>query len=138
MLTERQQRVLAVLSTSLGGMALRDLRKGLGEGLPEWELKKWTDPFGRIPILQKPLANLAAYLYWLKLKHPGEYRRIVSAIRLAAPYFDDFVPEPLRHNERTIRLVWKHPIEQVILADHDGKGSVFRRRPVRINNLEGQ
>ncbi len=157
--------------------------------------------------LREDAANLAAYLYWLKLKQLGEYRRIVSTIRLAAPYFDDFVLEPLRHNERTIRLVWKQrntdayfdadslsdgtlrfmslttllnqprwsmptlividepelglhplairllaemldaasehtqvlvatqsvtlldnfPIEQVIVADHDGKGSVFRR-----------
>jgi hypothetical protein len=50
MLTERQQRVLAVLSTSPEGMALRDLRKELGEGLPEWELKKWTASLGCIPI----------------------------------------------------------------------------------------
>ncbi|MDZ7621382.1 MAG: AAA family ATPase [Candidatus Competibacteraceae bacterium] len=57
--------------------------------------------------LREDAANLAAYLYWLKLKQLGEYRRIVSTIRLAAPYFDDFVLEPLRHNERTIRLVWK-------------------------------
>jgi predicted ATPase len=157
--------------------------------------------------LREDAANLAAYLYWLKLKQLGEYRRIVSTIRLAAPYFDDFVLEPLRHNERTIRLVWKQrntdayfdadslsdgtlrfmslttllnqprwsmptlividepelglhplairllaemldaasehtqvlvatqsvtlldnfPIKQVIVADHDGKGSVFRR-----------
>ena len=157
--------------------------------------------------LREDAANLAAYLYWLKLKQLGEYRRIVSTIRLAAPYFDDFVLEPLRHNERTIRLVWKQrntdayfdadslsdgtlrfmslttllnqprwsmptlividepelglhplairllaemldaasehtqvlvatqsvtlldnfPIEQIIVADHDGKGSVFRR-----------
>jgi hypothetical protein len=50
--------VLAVLSTSPEGMALRDFRKRLGEGLPEWELKKWTAPFGGIPILQRPPNNL--------------------------------------------------------------------------------
>lgn len=47
--TARQQ-VLAVLSTSPEGMALRDPRKELGEGLPEWELKKWTASLGCIPI----------------------------------------------------------------------------------------
>jgi predicted ATPase len=46
-------------------------------------------------------------LYWLKLKQPAEYRRIVSVIQLAAPYFEDFVLEPLRSNERTLRLEWK-------------------------------
>lgn len=157
--------------------------------------------------LREDASNLAAYLYWLKLRHPVEYRRVVSTIQLAAPYFDDFVLEPLRRNEQTIRLEWKQrnsdayfdadslsdgtlrfvclttllnqprsampslividepelglhplairllaemldaaaehtqilvatqsvtlldnfPLEQVIVADHDGRGSVFRR-----------
>lgn len=57
--------------------------------------------------LREDASNLSAYLYWLKLKHPVEYRRVVSTIQLAAPYFDDFVLEPLRRNEQTIRLEWK-------------------------------
>jgi predicted ATPase len=57
--------------------------------------------------LREDASNLAAYLYWLKLKHATEYRRIVSIIQLATPYFDDFVLEPLRRNEKTIRLEWK-------------------------------
>lgn len=35
--------------------------------------------------------NLAPYLRMLKSKHPKEYQRIVDAIRLVAPFFDDFV-----------------------------------------------
>lgn len=57
--------------------------------------------------LREDASNLAAYLYWLKLKQPSEYRRVVSIIRLAIPYFEDFVLEPLRRNDRTIRLEWK-------------------------------
>lgn len=57
--------------------------------------------------LREDAANLAAYLYWLKLKQPSEYRRIVSIIQLVIPYFEDFVLEPLRRNDRTIRLEWK-------------------------------
>ena len=57
--------------------------------------------------LREDASNLAAYLYWLKLKQPTEYKRIVSVIQLAMPYFEDFVLEPLRRNERTIRLEWK-------------------------------
>lgn len=57
--------------------------------------------------LREDASNLAAYLYWLKLRHPVEYRRVVSIIKLAAPYFDDFVLESLRRNEQTIRLEWK-------------------------------
>lgn len=57
--------------------------------------------------LREDASNLAAYLFWLKLKHATEYRRIVSLIQLATPYFEDFVLEPLRRNEQTIRLEWK-------------------------------
>lgn len=35
--------------------------------------------------------NLAPYLRMLKSKYPKEYQRIVDAIRLVAPFFDDFV-----------------------------------------------
>lgn len=56
--------------------------------------------------LREDASNLAAYLYWLKLKHPAEYRRVVAMIQLAAPYFEDFALEPLRRNEQTIRLEW--------------------------------
>lgn len=38
--------------------------------------------------------NLAPYLRMLKSKHPKEYQRIVDAIRLVAPFFDDFVHRP--------------------------------------------
>ena len=37
--TERQQRVLLCLSRSADGLALRDIRKDLGEEIAEWELK---------------------------------------------------------------------------------------------------
>jgi len=57
--------------------------------------------------LRGDASNLAAYLYWLRKMHPLEYRRIVAMVRLNAPYFEDFVLEPQRLNEKTIRLEWK-------------------------------
>ena len=57
--------------------------------------------------LREDASNLAAYLYWLKLKQPTEYKRVVSIVQLATPYFEDFVLEPLRRNDQTIRLEWK-------------------------------
>lgn len=38
--------------------------------------------------------NLAPYLRMLRSKFPKEYQRIVDAIRLVAPFFDDFVHRP--------------------------------------------
>ena len=41
--------------------------------------------------LKEDGANLAAWLRMLREKHIASYRTIVAAIRLAAPFFDDFV-----------------------------------------------
>ena len=50
--------------------------------------------------------NLAAYLYRLKQHFPKEYADILSAIRLVAPFFDDFVLQPRELNEEQIVLRW--------------------------------
>ncbi|MBI4569742.1 MAG: AAA family ATPase [Planctomycetes bacterium] len=52
--------------------------------------------------------NLAAFLYFLRKKHEAVYQQIRKTVRLAAPFFDDFVLEPMRLNEATIRLQWRH------------------------------
>ncbi|MFV0681474.1 AAA family ATPase [Ottowia sp.] len=44
--------------------------------------------------LKTDAANLAAYLRMLRQEHEAEYGRIVSTIRLVAPFFDDFVHRP--------------------------------------------
>ena len=65
-------------------------------------------------------ANLAAYLKMLNEKYPKEYQRIVSTIRLVAPFFGDFVH---RENQDTIELEWTHlgkpdtPFKAHILSD---------------------
>lgn len=51
--------------------------------------------------------NLAAFLYWIKLKHPTEYRHVVEHVRLVAPFFEDFILEPSRNNPNKIKLEWK-------------------------------
>lgn len=49
-------------------------------------------------------ANIAAYLRMLKEKHEAEYQRIVETIRLAMPFFDDFVH---RHGDpEYVELEW--------------------------------
>jgi len=58
--------------------------------------------------LRPDASNLAAFLYLLQQKHPGEYRNIVDTIRLTAPFLDDFVLEPDRLKPDSIRLAWRH------------------------------
>ncbi len=53
-------------------------------------------------------SNLAAFLYLLREKHEESYGLIKKTVRLAAPFFDDFVLRPAAFNKDTIRLEWKH------------------------------
>jgi len=70
--------------------------------------------------LDADAANLAAYLKMLAEKYPKEYQRIVSTIRLVAPFFGDFVH---RENQDIIELECTHlgkpdtPFRAHILSD---------------------
>lgn len=52
-------------------------------------------------------ANLAAYLYLLREQFPQHYRSIIETIRLAAPFFGDFILRPHPFNPEKIRLEWR-------------------------------
>ena len=52
-------------------------------------------------------SNLAAFLYFLKEKHPNNFRMIEMTISSIAPFFDCFVLEPNRLNEDIIELEWR-------------------------------
>ena len=53
-------------------------------------------------------SNLAAFLYLLKLRHETSYSLIRRTVQRVAPFFDDFLLEPLRLNPEKIRLEWRH------------------------------
>jgi predicted ATPase len=59
--------------------------------------------------LRSDASNLAAFLYRLQQQSPGHYKQIIKTIRLAVPFFDDFVlnPQTLPTEEQQIRLLWK-------------------------------
>jgi predicted ATPase len=57
--------------------------------------------------LRPDAANLAAYLYFLKSKHPIQFRHIEEHIRIVAPFFEQFTLVPSRLNENKIKLEWK-------------------------------
>jgi predicted ATPase len=52
-------------------------------------------------------ANLPAMLYLYRDRYPTAYRRIVAAVKAVAPFFEDFVLEPLRLNPRNVALHWR-------------------------------
>jgi len=59
--------------------------------------------------LRPDASNLSAFLYRLQLEEPKHYTQIIKMIRLAIPFFDDFVlkPQTLPTEEQRIRLLWK-------------------------------
>jgi predicted ATPase len=86
--------------------------------LPSWQVYHFHDTsesarvkqigdIGDNAILRPDAANLAAYLYLLQNIHSAHYERIVSTIRLAAPFFDNFILRPMPENPNKIRLEWR-------------------------------
>lgn len=89
------------------------------EKLARWRVYHFHDTSSNSPMkktveisdnrfLRSDASNLAAFLYFLREKHFEEYGLIRKAVQRVAPFFDDFVLEPLALNEETIRLEWKH------------------------------
>jgi len=60
-------------------------------------------------FLRSNAENLAAYLYMLRNQHENVYSQIRKTIKLAIPFFDDFVldPEEIRPDEFQIQLMWR-------------------------------
>lgn len=60
-------------------------------------------------FLRMDASNLAAFLLRLKSEFPSVYQQICKTIRLAVPFFDDFVLKPttLPTEEQQVRLLWK-------------------------------
>ncbi|MFZ4827749.1 MAG: AAA family ATPase [Phototrophicaceae bacterium] len=59
--------------------------------------------------LRSDASNLAAYLYHLREHFPQSYELIRKTVRLAIPFFDDFIldPEEIRPDEYQIQLRWR-------------------------------
>ena len=60
-------------------------------------------------FLRMDASNLAAFLFRLHSEAPDVYSQIRKTVRLAVPFFDDFVLKPttLPTEEQQIRLLWK-------------------------------
>jgi len=57
-------------------------------------------------FLRPDADNLAAFLYRIREVYPSDYRQIRDAVRLAAPFFDDFKLRPVPANPDLIQLEW--------------------------------
>jgi predicted ATPase len=69
-------------------------------------------------FLRPDASNLAAYLYLLRETQNDYYRNIVETIRLAAPFFGDFVLRPSPFNKEKIRLEWQERGSDMLFGPH--------------------
>ena len=53
-------------------------------------------------------SNLAAFLYYLRLKHEESYSLIRRTVQRVAPFFDDFSLEPQKLSPDKILMEWRH------------------------------
>jgi len=72
--------------------------------------------------LRPDAANLAAFLFRIQQTDRTNYERIRDAVRLAAPFFDDFKLRPVPRNIELIQLEWLQ------------KGSDYPFRPSQLSD----
>jgi predicted ATPase len=77
--------------------------------------------------LQADGGNLAAVLYLLQERYPASLRQIRVAVQQVAPFFEDFVLQPLAVKPDTLLLRWRHRG-----ADHDFGADAFSDGTLRF------
>lgn len=70
--------------------------------------------------------NLAPVLFYLRERKRATYDLIVSTIRLAAPFFEDFALEPDRLNPNVIDLRWREKDSSYELGAHQISDGTLR------------
>jgi predicted ATPase len=70
--------------------------------------------------------NLAAFLYALKKSQRSSYERIIGAIRLIAPFFDDFDLTPLRDDLNSVMLTWRDVDSDHLFGPHQISDGTLR------------
>ncbi len=69
-------------------------------------------------FLQADGGNLAAVLHRIHRNNRAEYDRIISAIRQIAPWFGDFVLEPIGPNRTDVLLNWRDGYSDMVFGPH--------------------
>ncbi|RYH44060.1 MAG: chromosome segregation protein SMC [Alcaligenaceae bacterium] len=84
-----------------------------------WRMYHFHDTSGTSPMkqtadlndnayLRPDGSNLAAFLFYLKEKHPTSYELIRKSVQRVAPFFQDFQLAAQKLNSDKIRLEWRH------------------------------
>lgn len=77
--------------------------------------------------LMPDAGNLASFLYRLREENGGAvYKRIVSTVRVIAPFFDDFELEPADPNKKEIILNWRNKGSDQVFGPHQLSDGTLR------------
>lgn len=85
-------------------------------------MRGWSSSSNNIRLAHDA-GNLAPVLMHLRESQPSDFERIRNTVRLAAPFFDDFVMRPqTRGKEDRVRLEWtqrgsQEPFQPTVLSD---------------------
>ncbi len=107
------------------------------ESIQSWQLYHFHDTSDSAKVkqtgdihdnlfLRPDASNLAAYLFLLKKTKPDYYRNIVETIRLAAPFFGDFILRPSPFNPEKIRLEWKEKGSDILFGPNSLSDGTLR------------
>jgi predicted ATPase len=66
--------------------------------------------------LRHDASNLAAVLYAIKARKKPYYQRIIDTIQQIAPWFEDFILEPLKLKKEMVRLDWKERGREIVFG----------------------
>lgn len=96
-----------------------DYEKRLVDRMLNWRVYHFDDTTSFSPMrktarlhdnrfLREDGANLPSFLYLLQERDQASYNLIVRAVQRVAPFFDDFLLEPLLLKPDDIKLQWRH------------------------------
>ena len=81
--------------------------------------------------------NLPAFLYMLRTAHPAHYDQIRDTIRMAAPFFDDFILEPDALNPASIQLEWRERGSESPFFAHQLSDGTLRFMALTTSRMRG-
>ena len=97
--------------------------------MQKWGIYQFHDTFatagirrrcyqGDNPKLHSDASNLAPFLLKLQAVGGTPYHRIIETIRLIAPWFGDFVFEPIKPHETDVLLSWHDRYSDNVFGPH--------------------
>ncbi len=105
------------------------------DALKDWRVYHFHNTSEKAPLM-KPVnavdnerlwgnaGNIAAFLWRLQQEHEAHYQRIVNHIKLAAPFFGEFVLKP--NSQDQVQLLWREKYGEKLYYPHQLSDGTIR------------